>query len=128
MKRVAIIGTQGVPARYGGFESLAENLLSYASDQVQYTVFCSSRDLPREEGKTYRGASLRYVGLKANGAQSILYDGLSLLRSLRGYDALLVLGVSGGLFFPLVRCFLSPKTRLIVNIDGLEHRRENRNA
>lgn len=124
MKRVAIIGTQGVPAHYGGFESLAENLLAYASKEVEYTVFCSSRDLAREPGDTYRGARLRYVALRANGAQSILYDGLSLFRALRGYDALLVLGVSGGLFFPLVRCFLSRKTRLIVNIDGLEHRRQ----
>ena len=27
MKQVAIIGTQGVPARYGGFESLVENII-----------------------------------------------------------------------------------------------------
>lgn len=27
MKKVAIIGTQGVPARYGGFETLVENII-----------------------------------------------------------------------------------------------------
>lgn len=27
MKRIAIVGTQGVPAQYGGFETLVENLI-----------------------------------------------------------------------------------------------------
>lgn len=37
-KKIYIIGTVGVPACYGGFESLVENLLDYTSEDVQYTV------------------------------------------------------------------------------------------
>ena len=49
MKNIAIIGTQGVPANYGGFESLVENLIGEnKSEDVKYTVFCSSKDMPQQ--------------------------------------------------------------------------------
>lgn len=119
---VAIIGTQGVPASYGGFESLVENLLGdNCPDNVHYTVFCSSKDL-KNRFATYKGATLRYIPLSANGMQSIPYDIISFCKSLRHYDVILVLGVSGCLFLPLFRLF--NRKRLIINIDGLEHRRE----
>ena len=122
-KRVAIIGTQGVPAQYGGFETLVENMIGgNASPEVEYTVLCSSWDY-KERRKEYKGAKLEYVPLHANGVQSIPYDMLSLLRVLgRGYDVVLVLGVSGCVVLPLFRRLY--RGRLVVNIDGLEHRRE----
>ena len=121
MMKVALIGTQGVPANYGGFETLVENIIGEnSSPDVQYTVFCSAKDLPTQL-KSYKGASLRYISLSANGMMSILYDGISLLKAMRGYDVIVVLGVSGGLFFPIVRLF--SRARLIVNIDGLEWKR-----
>lgn len=123
MINVAIIGSQGVPASYGGFESLVENLLGEnCPSDMHYTVFCSSKDMEPFKGGEYRGASLRYVLLHANGIQSIPYDVISMLRSLRGYDAILILGVSGCLFLPLIR--MMTRARIIVNIDGLEHRRQ----
>lgn len=122
-KRIAIIGTQGVPAQYGGFETLVENMIGdNASPDVEYTVLCSSSDYS-ERLTEYKGAKLEYIPLHANGVQSIPYDMLSLLRVLgRGYDVVLVLGVSGCVMLPLFR--LLYRGRLVVNIDGLEHRRE----
>ncbi|MDD7603440.1 MAG: DUF1972 domain-containing protein, partial [Candidatus Limisoma sp.] len=121
-KKVAIIGTQGVPAQYGGFESLAEHLIGRnASDDIEYTVFCSSKDLS-EHPDHYKNARLRYVGLHANGKESIPYDIVSMLCCLwRSYDVLLILGVSGCYFLPILRLLYWGK--IIVNIDGLEHRR-----
>lgn len=121
MKNIAIIGTQGVPAKYGGFETLVENIIGdNCSDNVRYTVFCSSKDI-KSKAKEYNGARLRYIPLHANGAHSIPYDIISMLRCLRGYDAILILGVSGCLFMPVLKCLC--RSRIIVNIDGLEHRR-----
>ena len=121
MKKVAIIGTQGVPANYGGFETLVENIIGEnSSGFVQYTIFCSSKDM-KSDLKEYKGARLKYVPLRANGAQSIPYDIISMIRCMRGYDAVVVLGVSGCLFMPVFKLFCSGK--IIVNIDGLEHRR-----
>ena len=122
MKKIAIVGTQGVPAQYGGFESLVENLISeYKSQDVAYTVFCSARDYTVRRS-TYKGARLKYIPfLHANGVESILYDILSLLCCIRNFDTVLVLGVSGCVFLPIFR--LLYHGRLIVNIDGLEHKR-----
>lgn len=121
-KRVAIVGTQGVPARYGGFESLVENLLGEnCPPDVEYTVFCSGRDMP-EHLKIYKGARLKYVPLKANGAQSVIYDAVSLARCLKGYDTILILGVSGCWSLPFFR--LLTRSKLVINIDGLEHSRK----
>ena len=121
MKKVAIIGTQGVPAKYGGFETLVENIIGdNCSGDIQYTVFCSSKDLPNGP-KEYRGARLKYLCLKANGVQSIPYDIVSMMRAICGYDAILILGVSGCIFLPILKLFC--RKRVIVNIDGLEYRR-----
>ncbi|MDY4833308.1 MAG: DUF1972 domain-containing protein [Treponema sp.] len=46
-KQIAIIGTVGVPACYGGFESLVENLLDFTPQDVQYTVFCTSKNIQK---------------------------------------------------------------------------------
>ena len=122
MRRVAIVGTQGVPAQYGGFETLVENLIGESkSPDVKYTVFCSGRDY-RHKLKSYKGAELKYIPLMhANGMQSILYDILSLCRCTKGYDTVVVLGVSGCIFLPVFRLLF--RGRLIVNIDCLEHKR-----
>lgn len=121
-KKVAVVGTVGVPAKYGGFETLVENIIGEnASDGIQYTVFCSKKSYPQKQF-SYKGATLKYINLKANGFQSTIYDIISMLKILNGYDVTLVLGVSGCIFLPVFRLFF--KNKLIVNIDGLEHRRE----
>lgn len=124
-QNIAILGTVGVPANYGGFETLAENLVKYhdtASLKSQLTVYCCSKSYPSKEA-TYLSARLKYVPLKANGAQSIPYDIWSLLSAVwRRSDVILLLGVSGAIALPLVR-FVS-SARIITNIDGIEWRRE----
>lgn len=120
MKKVAVIGTQGIPACYGGFESLAQ-CLTEDNEGVEYTVFCSSKDMP-EKFSEYNGAKLKYIPLSANGFQSIPYDICSLCCALTGYDTILILGVSGAIFLPIFRLISS--SRVVVNIDGLEHRRD----
>lgn len=122
MKKVTIIGTQGVPANYGGFESLVENIIGEnKSPNINYTVFCSSKDMPHQISE-YKGAKLKYIPLSANGVQSIPYDMLSMLKVPKETDVILVLGVSGSLILPFFRLF--SKKKLVVNIDGLEHRRD----
>lgn len=122
MKHIAIIGTVGVPAKYGGFETLVENIIGdNKSQNILYTVYCSAKSYPNKL-KTYKGAELKYVNLNANGFQSIPYDIISILKAIRKSDVLLILGVSGSIILPFVRLF--SKKKIIINIDGLEHRRE----
>ena len=120
--KVAIIGTVGIPANYGGFETLVENMvLQNHSDDLEYSVYCSGKNYNTRHW-VYKGAKTIYLPLKANGVQSIPYDVLSILHALRQADVLLILGVSGCIILPLIRLF--SKKRIIVNIDGLEHRRD----
>lgn len=122
--KIGIIGTVGIPGRYGGFETLAENLVLYAgrrSPDLRLTVWCSTVG-KKERPPNFHQAVLRYIPLKANGVQSILYDFASLLDAIRtGQDRILVLGVSGTLLLPLIR-WLS-NARIVTNIDGMEWKR-----
>lgn len=120
-KKVSIIGTVGLPACYGGFESLVQNLVDYQSKNISYSIYCSSMHYP-EKNKKYKNASLNYIPLNANGISSIFYDGLSLLHSWKKKnDVTLILGVSGCIFLPLFK--LISKSKIITNIDGLEWKR-----
>lgn len=122
MKNVSVIGTVGIPACYGGFESLVQNLVDYQSEDVRYHVFCSAHVYP-EQIAYYKKASLSYLPLRANGVSSIPYDILSLILCLwKKPDVTLILGVSGCLFLPIYRWFSS--SRIVTNIDGLEWRRD----
>ena len=92
-KKVVLIGTNGIPANYGGMETLAEYLARDLSEDFDLYCYCSKT--PKEKQiKEYNGTKLIYVPLKANGFQSILYDGWTILRSLRKFDVLVVLGCS----------------------------------
>jgi hypothetical protein len=116
---ISIIGTAGIPARYGGFETLAENLVKNKIGDIQYTVFCSAKIYQKQQDE-YFGAKLKYINLKANGMSSMLYDLIGMFLSLRS-DIMLVLGVSGSLFLPFVR--LLYRGKIITNIDGIEWKR-----
>jgi len=121
MKSVAIIGTAGIPAAYGGFETLAENLTKKLSNKLNFTVFCSSK-IYDTKIKNHNNSKLRYIRLNPNGIQSILYDAISIFKSI-DKDVLLILGVSGCMTLPLIK-ILKRRPKIITNIDGLEWKRE----
>ncbi|TRX36162.1 glycosyltransferase family 1 protein [Flavobacterium sp. ZT3R18] len=121
--RIAIIGTVGIPAKYGGFETLAEHLIEHLSSKYDFTVYCSKNKYAKEERiSNYKGASLKYIPLNANGIQSIPYDTISILLALKKCDVLLILGVAGAWILPFVRIFTNKK--IILSIDGMEWKRD----
>lgn len=121
MKKIHIIGTVGLPANYGGWETLSDNLVKHLAKDYEITVYCTSTRYS-EKIDEYNGAKLVYLKLNANGFQSIFYDLLSMIKSIRTSDVMLVLGVSGCIFLPFIK--LLYKGRVIVNIDGMEWRRD----
>lgn len=121
MSNTAIIGTVGVPASYGGFETLVENLIE--TEKVNYIVYCSSKNYPKKIS-TYKNAKLVYIPLSANGISSVIYDAFSILHAIvfRKVNTLLILGVSGCFILPIIKKISSVK--IITNIDGVEWRRD----
>ena len=114
-QKVTIIGTNGLPARYGGFETLVANIHETIAEHHDLTVYCSNKtpkDL-KSIGKT----RLFRIPLSANGWQSFFYDFMSILHSLLYADTLIILGLSGGLALPLLKIF--PK-KILYNPGGVE--------
>lgn len=122
-KKIAIIGTVGLPAKYGGFETLTSHLVTHLASKYDFTVYCSGKKYSKEERlESYEGAKLEYINLEANGIQSIPYDTLSILKAIRKNDVLLILGVAGAWILPFVRLFTNKK--IIISIDGIEWKRD----
>lgn len=121
--KIAVIGIVGVPASYGGFETLVENIIDDRNHN--FAVYCSSKD-QKCKLKKYKGAKLHYILLRANGFQSILYDSFSMVDAyFRGYRNFLVLGVSGAFIFPLLK--LNKNVFIATNPDGLDRERKKFN-
>lgn len=121
--RVALIGVVGVPARYGGLETLAHHLVLQLAGYYDLTVYNSTTKYETHERPSeWEGAKIKYLPLKANGAQSVPYDMMAMLHAIWRHEVLVILGVSGCLLLPFLKVFF-PRKRFIVNIDGLEWRR-----
>lgn len=120
-KKVAIVGSVGLPANYGGFETMVHYLTKEKNTEIDFTVFCQKTS-KNNRLKKFNGSKLKYLPFKANGPQSIIYDVISICSSWFKYDAILILGTAGCLILPFLRPF--KKTTTIVNFGGLEWKRE----
>jgi glycosyltransferase involved in cell wall biosynthesis len=135
--RFAILGTRGIPARYGGFETFAEELSTrLAARGHEIVVYCrerhqSSDSLPsrdREGAVIYRGVRLKYLPtIRHKYFDTIVHTWLSTLHlsATRGQDAVLYCNAANALFTWLPRVCGMP---VALNVDGLERNRKKWNA
>lgn len=120
--KIAVIGTVGLPANYGGFETLVEHLVDELAGDYEFSIYCSKKKYPKQKRQPlYKGARLIYLPFDANGMQSIIYDTISIIHAMFFADVLVVLGVSGCFTLPFVRLF--SKKKIITSIDGIEWKR-----
>lgn len=117
MKTVAILGTNGLPANYGGFETLTNFLVeNFEKESFNVVVYCSKT--PKNQRlSSFKGAKLIYFPFKANGWQSILYDFFTIAHAFFNASDLIILGFSGAFAFPFNKFF---KKNIIFNIGGIE--------
>jgi glycosyltransferase involved in cell wall biosynthesis len=121
--RLAILGCRGIPARYGGFETFAEELgVRLAARGVDVTVYCEARGRRGAPAPTeHRGVRLEHVRVPRLGPLGTLAYDLRALRHARGrHDVVYMLGYGAGAFLDLAR---APGTEVWVNMDGIEWRR-----
>ncbi len=125
-KRVAIIGTAGIPSNYGGFEMLAKQLVCHLDADFDFIVYCSGKSIPKSQrSQTFKNARLKYLPLRANGVQSILYDSLSIFHAVFFADVLFILGVAGAWVLPFIKLF--SRKKIIVLVNGIEWKRSRWN-
>jgi glycosyltransferase involved in cell wall biosynthesis len=115
--KLAILGTRGIPAQYGGFETFAEELSARLVQQgIEVTVYCEAGD---EEGDaTCRGVHLVHLPAPRLGPLStIVFDLRCLWHARKSFDVVYMLGYGSSLFCFLPRLWGSA---VWINMDGVE--------
>ncbi len=126
--RIAIIGTRGIPANYGGFETLAEQLsLRLAGRGHDVTVYCRKAYASHPHGHVHQGVKLAVLPtIRHKYLDTVVHSLLSTLHALpRRYDAILVCNAANTMVTFMPRLFGTP---VAVNVDGLERKRKKWNA
>jgi glycosyltransferase involved in cell wall biosynthesis len=123
MKRIAIIGTNGLPGNYGGWEQLVKHLVINLRNEFEFIVYTSSPGV-KQRIKKYNGTKLKYIPFKANGIQSIPYDICSLLHAAFYCDSLFICGTSGCIALPFIKLI---NRNIVLNPDGQEWKRNKWN-
>ena len=119
---VAILGTRGIPANYGGFETFAERLALHLVEQgVPVTVYCRRHHASAAD--TWHGVRLVTLPTIRNKyLDTVVHTVLSaahLLLRTRTRDVVLC-NAANAPVLPLLRMF---GVRVLMNVDGLEWRR-----
>ena len=134
-KNVFIIGSNGIPANYGGFETFVENLTARKKDKnIKYHVACLSKSNNEFEYNECRCFNVKVPNIGA--ARAEYYDIVSLERTIKYIKknniknaTIYILGTGVGLFINMyVKRFHKLGAKVYVNPDGLEWKRDKWNA
>ncbi|MFT9004098.1 MAG: glycosyltransferase family 1 protein [Liquorilactobacillus hordei] len=132
MKDVFIVGSKGIPANYGGFETFVDNLVGrQVNKNIKYHVACMTFD---KNGKhyDYKGAECQEITVpNIGGAKAILYDlraldwSLNIIKKNRLKDGIIyILACRIGPFLARYkRKFGAYGFKIYVNPDGHEWKR-----
>jgi glycosyltransferase involved in cell wall biosynthesis len=121
--KFAILGTRGIPARYGGFETFAEELSTrLASRGHHVTVYCRQK-----APSPYRGVFLECLPtIRHKYLDTIVHTFLSTLHLLaHRNDAVLYCNAANAVFTWMPRVLRMP---VALNVDGLERNRKKWNV
>lgn len=120
--RIAIVGSRGIPASYGGFETFAEEISVHLVRNYGYsvTVVCDAKQESVNKGMTeYKGVQLKYSRF-SKGENAIRFYHDSITRVVEDHDIVYSCGPAGGLFGWLVH---RHGKVMMTNPDGLNSQR-----
>ncbi len=124
--RIAILGTRGIPASYGGFETFAEHLATrLVARGHEVTVYCRAHYVsPRQ--LEYHGVRLQVLPtIRHKYFDTVVHTFLSAVHAVsRRFDAALICNAANAPFSPILRLTGTP---VAINVDGLEHKRKKWN-
>ncbi|SDM25397.1 Glycosyltransferase involved in cell wall bisynthesis [Methylobacterium phyllostachyos] len=122
---VLILGTRGIPAAHGGFETFADRFARYLAGRGwRVGVYCQrevERVRTRVSSQTWDGIELITVEVGLKGpAATLAFDAICAHDAARRGGVCLVLGYNGAVFLPYLR---ARGGRILTNMDGIEWRR-----
>ncbi len=118
---VAMLGTRGVPARYGGFETAVEEIGRRLVDRGhRVRVYC--RTTGAAPPRTYRGMELVTLpAVRQRALETLSHTGVSVGHLLaRRTDVALVFNAANAMLLPVLRAAHVP---VATHVDGLEWKR-----
>ena len=122
--RIGMVGTRGVPARYGGFETAVEEIGQRLVDRGhEVTVFCRPDPGPAERLSTYLGMRLVHVPMvRSKSLETLTHTFSSAVYALahRPLEVAFVFNAANAPLLPLLR---RRGVRVAVHVDGIEWRR-----
>src|SRR3989344_471802 len=121
-KSVSILGTRGIPAKYGGFETFVERLgIGLLKKGFKVSVCCPKGEFTKKVYRGIRRVVVRDYSYYLGAAGTLLYDLHCLVRaSFDDSRFVYVLGYSSSIFCVVPR--MLGKT-VLINMDGLEWKR-----
>ncbi len=124
-KRIHILGSRGVPAAHGGFETFAEQLSLYlCSKGWSVWVYCQKDGSGTVERDFWRGITRVNIPAEFSGVLGTMYFDIKSIRhaiaNTCDSSLALTLGYNTALFTALFRL---KDIRNIINMDGIEWRR-----
>ena len=122
-KTLRILGTRGVPAAHGGFETFAEYLsLFLVNKGWKVIVYCQlDGDGPIYED-SWNGVDRVNIPIKHTGAKgTVIFDWLSTRHAAKHKELCLTLGYNTAIFCALLRLKNIPN---VINMDGIEWKRQ----
>lgn len=121
--RIAIIGTRGIPASYGGFETFAEHLSTrLVARGHEVTVYGRAHYVsPRQ--LEYHGVRLKVLPtIRHKYFDTVVHSFLSAVHAVSSrFDVALICNAANAPFAPILRLTGTP---VAINVDGLEHKRK----
>lgn len=122
-RALRILGTRGVPAAHGGFETFAEHLALYLVDRGwRVTVYCQEDGTGPVFEDEWRGVRrVRMPASTPGAAGTIVFDWKSTLHAAGAPGLVLTLGYNTAVFCALYRL---KGLRNVINMDGVEWRRQ----
>ena len=119
---VAILGTRGIPANYGGFETFAERLaLHLVGEEARPTVYC--RKAYASAGSPWQGVRLVTLPtIRSKYLDTVVHTFLSAVHlvATNGPRDVVLCNAANAPVVPFLRLF---GRRVLLNVDGLEWRR-----
>jgi glycosyltransferase involved in cell wall biosynthesis len=125
--KIAIIGTRGIPANYGGFETFAEELSwRLVARGHDVTVYGRKHHITHPESH-YRGVRLVVLPtIRHKYFDTVAHTGVSVLHALKErYDVILVCNGANAPFAWIPRLL---GAKVTINVDGIERQRKKWNA
>ena len=128
--KIAILGTRGVPARYGGFETFAAELSTrLVARGHAVSVYCrpTAEDPADDPGPVWNGVErIVLPAVRHKYWETVSHTMLSAVHAIgRGFDVVLLCNAANAFVLPLLRAARLP---VAINVDGIERNRRKWNV